>query len=244
MNKHGLNRNIPYDVKRKIRQNCGFGCVICGLNIYEYEHIDPPFSEAKEHNPEKIALLCPQCHSKVTRGFMSKDSVKKALLRPICKERGFSNEFFDFGYNHPEIVFSGVTLKNCIIPVQVKGASLIEIKSPEQKSSPFLLSANFYNSRGEENLVIEDNEWKVAQWNWDVESTGGAIIIKDRPKHTALRIKANPPTGITIEKIDMYLKGYYFFGNDKEVTVTFPNGGQINLCNCVIDSCNVGVSFD
>lgn len=30
-NKYGLTRDIPEDVKRKVRKRCGFGCVICGL---------------------------------------------------------------------------------------------------------------------------------------------------------------------------------------------------------------------
>ena len=71
-NKYDLNRDIPNLVKRQVRQSCGFGCVICGASIIDYEHVDPIFAEAKEHDPEKITLLCPQHHAKVTRGFLSK----------------------------------------------------------------------------------------------------------------------------------------------------------------------------
>ncbi|WP_140145769.1 HNH endonuclease, partial [Vibrio parahaemolyticus] len=77
-NKHGLSRYIPEDVKRKVRQKCGYGCVVCGTAIVEYEHVDPEFSEAKEHDPDKIVLLCSQCHAKVTRKFLSKESIKLA----------------------------------------------------------------------------------------------------------------------------------------------------------------------
>jgi len=71
VNKHCLKREIPAAVKRTVRQACGFGCMVCGEAIYEYEHIDPEFAEAKEHSPDAIGLLCPTCHARVTRRLYS-----------------------------------------------------------------------------------------------------------------------------------------------------------------------------
>jgi hypothetical protein len=64
VNKHGLRRAIPEEVKRLVRQNSGFGCVLCGLSLYHYDHIDPPFKEAQAHRPEDICLLCPDHHER------------------------------------------------------------------------------------------------------------------------------------------------------------------------------------
>ncbi|GAH43227.1 unnamed protein product, partial [marine sediment metagenome] len=50
-NQYGLSRYIPLEIKRAVRQKCGFGCVVCGSTIYQYHHFDPPFNEAKQHNP-------------------------------------------------------------------------------------------------------------------------------------------------------------------------------------------------
>jgi hypothetical protein len=75
-NRFGLSRDIPRGIKREVRRRSGFGCVICGCAIFEYEHVDPPFSEAKQHDPSGITLLCGQCHSYVTRGVWSKDKVQ------------------------------------------------------------------------------------------------------------------------------------------------------------------------
>lgn len=33
-------RNIPLPIQREVRQRCGFGCVICGMPLYEYEHME------------------------------------------------------------------------------------------------------------------------------------------------------------------------------------------------------------
>ena len=76
-NKHGLSRNIPSQIKREIRQAAGFGCVCCGVAIGMYEHVDPEFHDAKEHDPERMAYLCGGCHDKVSRGIWSKDKIKE-----------------------------------------------------------------------------------------------------------------------------------------------------------------------
>lgn len=76
-NKHGLPRDIPDPIKREIRQRSKFGCVICRAGIFDYEHIDPEYSDAKTHNPDDICCICTACHAKVTRSHFSKAYVRK-----------------------------------------------------------------------------------------------------------------------------------------------------------------------
>src|SRR5680860_323928 len=95
-NKYGLSRNIPADVKRQIRKECGFGCVICGGAFITYEHIDPTFAEAREHDPEKMTLLCGGCHFRVTKGIWSKEKVRSAKKAPITFKNGGAKDAFDF----------------------------------------------------------------------------------------------------------------------------------------------------
>jgi hypothetical protein len=242
-NKYGLSRYIPPNVKREVRKRCGFGCVVCGVSIIEYEHIDPPFAEAKEHDPDKIALLCPQHHSKVTRQFLSKQTVKKALEDPFCKKSGYANEMFDIGQTHPKIIFAGQTLTNCQIPIEVKGMPLFEIKEPEEIGGPFRLSGCFYNSCGQLSLQIIDNEWRTYETNWDVEATGGKIIIRDAPQHISLKMVTTPPDGVIVEELDMYLEGYRFLGSPDKLAVTFQSGGWNTLTGCIADHCRVGFGF-
>jgi hypothetical protein len=92
VNKHGLARYIPSDIQRQIRQECGFGCVICGAAFYDYEHIEPEFADAREHNPAAMALLCGGCHARVTRKRLSKASVWAARKNPCCLQQGFNRE--------------------------------------------------------------------------------------------------------------------------------------------------------
>ncbi|MGB9887730.1 MAG: HNH endonuclease signature motif containing protein [Moorellales bacterium] len=242
-NKYGLSRNIPEPVKRAVRQACGFGCVICGCSIIEYAHVDPEFPEAREHNPSGITLLCPRCHSKLTTGFLSKETVRAAMAEPFCKKAGFSSEIFDLGSVHPQIVFGGVTLTNCRVPVRVKDLPLFELKEGEGARAPFRLTANFFNSKGQPSLMIRDNEWFALASNWDVEVSGGAITIRDEPKHVSLQLVVYPPGGLIVERLDMYLYGYHFRGSPDELIVESPGGLRLVLRSCLVDNCEVGLAL-
>lgn len=102
-NIHGLSRDIPTDIKRQIRKECGFGCVCCGLAIATYEHIIPEFKDAKEHNPEKMAYLCGNCHDRVTRGIWSKEKVLEARKNPWCIINEKCHDSFDVSSTSPTI---------------------------------------------------------------------------------------------------------------------------------------------
>ena len=95
INKHGLSDYIPADVRRTVRRDCGFGCVVCGLAIAQYEHFDPPFEDAMAHRAKGIALLCGACHDKKSRGFWSTDKVAEARRDPRTFKRGYAHDAFD-----------------------------------------------------------------------------------------------------------------------------------------------------
>lgn len=243
-NKYGLSRGIPSEIARQVRRYCGFGCVICGASIFEYEHVEPPFAEAKEHNPDRITLLCHQCHGKVTRKFLSKDTVKEAMKRPFCKRAGYASEFLDIGRTSPKVVFGGVTLTNCDIPIEVNGTPLFEIKEAEEAGGPFRLSANFYNSHGTPSLQIIDNEWRALDSNWDVETVGGVITIRDAPRHVSLALRSEPPDGVVVEHLDMLLQSLHFLGNRHELTVVSPSGESFSMTGCIADDNRVGLAIE
>jgi hypothetical protein len=149
MNKHGLSRTIPEEVKRQIRINSGFGCVICGMGIIEYEHVEPEYNEAKTHDPSKMTLLCAGCHGNVTRGLWSKEKVKRAMANPKALSQGFSNGFYDIGYEHPQVHFAGSKFVNSQIPIMIGGIPIIQINPPTEENGYFLLSAIFNDKRYE-----------------------------------------------------------------------------------------------
>src|SRR5829696_2127648 len=140
-NQFGLSRKIPAPIARKIRQDCGFGCIVCGCIFVEYAHIDPAFADAKQHNPAKIKLMCNGCHGKFDSGLLAKERIDQAIEKPACKQTGFAIDLFDVGYIEPVLTFAGQKTFACEIPIEVKGEPVFLIKKPEEYGGPFRLSA-------------------------------------------------------------------------------------------------------
>ncbi len=243
INKHGLSRYIPAEIKRIVRQHCGFGCVVCGLGIIQYEHVDPEFCEAKSHEIENITLLCPQCHGKVTTGFLSKEKIKQAMNNPICNKNGFTKEVFDFCTGHPTLQFAGMLFSNCSIPIMVAGNPLFKIERPEIEGGPFRLSGIFCNSAGQCTLKIQENEWIASSTNWDVEVAGGKIIVRRALGEIHLKLRVNPPKELIVEKLDMRLGRWCFKGNKEKLIVTDPCGNENVYRSCFANNCQVGMSL-
>lgn len=243
-NKYGLTRgSLSAETKRKIRQSSGFGCVLCGLGIYQYEHVDPEFNEATEHDPEKMTLLCPGCHHKVTSKMVSKATVKVGMLRPKCKEVGYSREHFDIGSDEPYLKISGMYFKSTSIPILVKDTPLLQVTPGDAPGEPFRISGFFTDSIGKISLRIENNEWMARATNWDVEVIGPTIKIREGHGKVHLVLTADPPYGLIVTKISMFLHGFQFIGNETEVRIVGPNGGEMNFSGMATTNCRVGLSL-
>jgi hypothetical protein len=243
-NIYGLPRDIPADTKRLVRQRCGFGCVVCGLGIVQYEHVDPEYKDAHKHDPDAIALLCPQCHARVTTKMWSKARVKLAMKQPKCKQVGYTRDFFDLCGGHPSLQFGGVLLSNCPTPIEVGGHPLFSVKPPEEEGGPFRLSGLFTDSYGMVSLQIEDNEWRASSKAWDVEVKGPRITIREGKGDIHLVLRADPPQCLVVERLNMSIAGMRFEADGDFLRVHTPNGGTMDFTKSVMDNCRVGMSFN
>lgn len=242
-NHHGLGRYVPQDVRREIRTRCGFGCVICGLAYYDYEHFDPDFKDAKEHNPEGMTLLCMRCNHKRARGTLSAATVARANAHPKCKQQGFASELFDFGPEPIEVKFAGASFIDCGTLIQVGGVDLLSFKPPSEPGSPFLLSGFLSDATGATTLKIVDNEWFAGDENWDVEVVGPVITIRRGLGDIALQVRVMPPHALVIEQIDMQCEGYFFKGRGDTLKVS-QDGRSWTTFNAIgVRSCRIGIMF-
>lgn len=244
INKHGLSRTIPAEIKREIRQRCGFGCVICGFGFYEYEHFDPDFSNAVEHNPAGMTLLCSQCNQKRARKRLSAHTVAAANANPKCLQQGYANEMFDFHSDPLEIVFGGVTFFDCKHLIAVNGSPILSVQPSLEKGAPLLLSGLFCDSIGRETLTIYENEWSVSSDNWDVECEGPRITIRSAPREIVLKLKMNCPRGIVIERLEMLYRGIHFKGNENIFQFSFDGVTWNKWMGCSMQHCMIGISIE
>ncbi|ARS37270.1 HNH endonuclease signature motif containing protein [Pontibacter actiniarum] len=227
VNKYGLSRTIPETVKRKIRKNSGFGCVICGEAICEYEHVNPEWHEAQSHNPKHMTLLCGSCHSKKTRGILSKDTVKEAMKNPRCRQKGFSFDSLDFGRKSPVVQLGNSTFINPMFLIVVDNVSLLSILPPALKGEPYKLHAYFQNDEEEQTLKIVDNIWYGNAENWDIESKGRVLTIRKKKGDIALQIENVPNEKFIVHKLNMSYEGYKIYGDKKGLRITTPSGNEI-----------------
>jgi hypothetical protein len=242
MNQFGLGRDIPNPIKRLVRQRCGFGCVVCGGAFYQYEHIDPEFAEAQEHDPNRIALLCGGCHDRVTRGVLSKDTVKNCLRQPKCRELGFSFGPFDIGPGFPEIVIGTFTGRMTGALIEINGEKVFSISPPETDRAPFRIYASLRDREGNDILGIEDNEWKTPTTNWDVEVVGRRITVRSGARDISLILRSDPPGRIIVERLEMEHRGTRIHCSEKKpIEVTTPSGIKMYSEGATVEKCTTGI---
>lgn len=218
INRYGLSRHIPAATALEVRRRCGFGCVICGSIIYTYHHIEPPFDQAKEHNPANIVLLCGGCHTRATKGLLSSDTIKKASRYPKCLEQGFSHVSLDVGEQFPVILLGNSSFVGNPTIIRAFGEPLFIVEPPEEPGTPFRISAAFYDRLGKEVCRIVQNEWQGLTSNWDITNVGREIAVRGAHGQIALQMRLDPPNRLIIENLDMCYKGF---------RITVEGGGQV-----------------
>jgi hypothetical protein len=242
-NKYGLSRDIPEPIQRQVRQRCGFGCVVCGLTLYQYHHFDPTYVNAREHNPAGIVLLCAGCHDKLTRGRLSEETLIKAAYNPKCLEEGYSHHTFDIGEEAPVVIFGHATFIRTPIILEVFGTPLFQVEAPETTNGPFRISALFFDKTGNRVGRIVRNEWQGLVRNWDIETVGKKITVRYAHKEIALVIRTEPPNKLIVEHLEMYFKGCLLIGKeDVELSAYLPDGTLwFRFVGVTVENCTRGI---
>jgi hypothetical protein len=172
-------RDIPEPLKREVRQACGFGCVICGMPVFEYDHIQD-FSEVRCHDLANLALLCPNHHRDKTSGRLSREAVSNARDRPFNSLRALSP---------PYGLHAAARLRICLgsncgeawrdaadYPVLwINGEALLVI---HREGETYTFSACITDDAGELVLIIERGALAVSTGVWDFRYEGRELSIR------------------------------------------------------------------
>jgi hypothetical protein len=200
---------MPADVEQEARQRSKFGCVICRCGFYEYEHIDPVFADAREHDPSRICCLCPSCHSAVTRGQRSKASVAAAYAAVQSATRyevGNPVGPIDFYGGQAELRIGGLSYSPMVKSVlRYHGTEIIRVE-PGEGGAPGHISAIFTDDSGEPTLGLRNNVWEGSTENWDIQVVGKRIAVRSRAGRVALRLRLDPPGIVVVEQLDMRVR--------------------------------------
>lgn len=240
-NRFGLSREIPSDVKRAVRQRDGFGCIRCGSAIYTYEHVDPPFSDAQFHDADAITLLCAGCHDMVTRGLLSKATVKQLMTVPKCRAQGFSFGPLDLGATWPQIRVGPVTMRGVRTAIRAAGSDVLSISPPEEPGTPFRICARLTNRAGDQVLEIVNNEWRSGIESWDAELVGPRITLRDAPGEITLVLRVNPPHELVLERLNMWIGGVRVRANESHLQVGANGSTTFTAYSAEITDSPIGI---
>jgi hypothetical protein len=203
-------RDIPNPIKREVRQRCGFGCVFCGLPIYDYHHIDD-WADVKKHEPTRITLLCDHHHRRATSGLLSREQVEEANANPINVRRGVTSpETLAFEGDTCDIavgggLFFGTSGGNFVCaPLVVQGIPLIGVSVAD---GHFLLDVLLLEDDQTPLLKIVKNELVITTGQWDVEFIGRTLSLRNAPRQITLEIELTPPSRLAIKRGFFYARG-------------------------------------
>ena len=213
-NKHGLKRYIEESIRKQIREDAGYGCVVCGTLFCDYEHIEPEFHNAEQHDPTKMTLLCESCHGKVTGKRKSKRRVWVAKADPYCKKNNVIREevepsalpIVQFGTNH----FNDIE-----ILLYLHGKPLAWLEPPTQKGEPFLVNAIFYDNKGKYVASLNRNQFTSVLGTHDVWGKGTRIEIRPQKGVVGLTLNIEGDKPVIIERISMNYLGNQLKVNKK-----------------------------
>lgn len=202
---------IENPMKREIRQRCGFGCVICGLPIYEYEHMEE-WAVVQRHVADEITLLCPNHHAQKTKGLLPIEKVRKHNANPKNLQTGQSAPHelhydgtsvrIDIGGNW--FTRTGLAEGDVLAALVIDGITLIGFTYSD---GILLLTLQLYAEDGTKLLSIEENELTYSTGAWDIEFVGKTLTIRQKRGDIWLEVDFLAPDMVRIARAKIVLNG-------------------------------------
>ena len=231
-------RNIPRPIQREVRQRCGFGCVICGMPLYEYEHMEE-WAVAKRHDANEITLLCDQHHREKTGGLLPKDVVRKANADPYNQRKGVSKPYtLHFAGRQVEIVIGGNSFTcedqgygTIMVPLSIDGVWLVGFVLGD---AHLLLNLLVFNEYNVPILRINDNQLYYSTAPWDIQLVGTTLMIREAHRKILLEVEFSPPDKVIISRGRFLLNGIEVLVRPDDILLT-NNSFRISgnqACNC------------
>lgn len=190
-------------MKREVRQRCGFGCVICGMPLYTYEHM-LGYANVHRDVAQEFTLLCYQHQYERTHGLLPVENVIRADKTPYNLQKGVSKPYtlhydgldciVDIGANVFDFHDEGNSTE--FVALAFDDDSLVSFKL---EHGQWLLSLQAFDQHDELLLKIIDNELAYSTIPWDIELVGRNLVIREAKRNILIDILFEPPSKIKIQ---------------------------------------------
>lgn len=198
-------------MKREVRQRCGFGCVICGCPIYQYDHLEE-WSKVKKHEAANLTLLCDKHHAEKTKGLLTKEKVADANATPFNLSKGKSSaNLLHFSGKKCEINIGGNLFYSSwsgdtgqMFPLVIDRVPIIGFVFEEGN---LYLTCCIFDESNNLALHIVKNELVYSTTSWDIEFVGKTLKLREKARKILLSITFNPPDKVHIKKARILCNG-------------------------------------
>jgi hypothetical protein len=227
-------RNVPLPVQRKVRQRCGFGCVICGMPLYEYEHMEE-WAQVHRHVADEITLLCDQHHREKTGGLLPKEAVREANADPFNLREGVSRPYsLHFAGKQAEVVIGGNSFTcedqgygTAMIPISIDGVALVGLILGD---GHLLLNLVAFDECNVPVLHIKNNQLLYSTSPWDIQLVGTTLTIREAHRQILLEIEFSPPDKVTVTRGRFLRNGVEVLVRPQNILIT-NNATYISGCH-------------
>jgi hypothetical protein len=193
--------DVSEPTKRIVRQRCGFGCVICGCPIYQYDHMYRYTVETAD-DPAVITLLCPTHHEEKTKGLLPLDKVLAANESPINVQNGVSTPYEVYYAGEQFTIrigpgtFIGMGRYLCALLLRDEEVVAFNLTDDGQ----LLLNVNLRDRSGNLALSIIDNEMVYSIDTWDIEYVGKTLTVRQARGDIMFELLFEPPSSISLTR--------------------------------------------
>ena len=236
------NRNVPLPIQREVRQRCGFGCVVCGLPLYEYEHMEE-WASVQRHVAGEITLLCDQHHREKTGGLLPKEVVREWDADPFNFREDVRKPYnLHFLGRTAEIVIGGNSFTcedagygTFMVPISVDGVPLLGFVLGD---GHLLLNLVVFDEFNVPILHIKDNQLFQSTLPWDIQLVGTTLTIREAHRQILLEIKFCPPNRVVIQRGRFLRNGVEILVRPEHILIT---NNSIHISGCHMHNCAGGL---
>lgn len=235
---------ISEEIKREVRKRCGFGCIICGLPIYHYEHMED-YVINPVHEAENITLLCPTHHQQKTSGQMTTEMIQRYNKHPINIRKEASSSLRNYFMGNRFTCQIGpnwytlVSRKSSVL-LRMAGEDIIKVDIVDEEP---LLSLKVYDIDGELVLNIDRNEIAISTKPFDITFVGNKITIWRALYKRIIKIELCPPDTIKIMKGNLRYRNCDIQITHKRLIINAPRLKEAQFYNNVFEDNGVGLSI-
>lgn len=155
-----MNRTPPQKIRRRLRQEVGFGCPIpeCSSPYLTYHHFDPPWCIKEHHDSEGMIALCRLHHDQADAGAYTRSQLRQFKTSAACEAEKIKGRFEWMRRNLLTVV-GGSYFYEVVVAVQIGTEPAIWFNRDDE--GHFLLNLRMFTTSNEPRAEICDNDWIV-----------------------------------------------------------------------------------